>query len=472
VLVAGLAGLAAASYDPIDDSIEGLKKKFLELKAEEDADFDSPTLGNSEKETNMRFGLLQKCAKKVKKHNAENDDFEEELNKFSIMTVEEKASYTGLKPNQTELLKREYHELTFMSKRSLLSLHARQAANVDYSDDLPAVKNQGSCGSCWTFGAAAALEYQLNRNRGSLSKKVISEEQLLDCTYPTRNGCQGGWPVACYEWIQKAGTDKPANYIASMKDYPYQGVDGDCETGAKNHIAGFQLGTTKYVEGEPAVYAAVGNKDIGVLSVAIAVVEDFYSYKSGVYSGEKCGDARINHAVDIVGYGVENGKNYYRVRNSWGSNWGAGGYLKMKRGESGNGICQLAKYSHYPVVSGSSEDKDEGDDNDGDDNDDGDNEEEAAVCGWMMIGLQKFKGKVQGCTTWESKEDTIAKCLELKKDCKGITCHKKKGCKCVKKARGKEHEKYISYKHVCCESGLTFCDNECKHEHTCGKEAF
>merc|ERR1712096_230484 len=178
-----------------------------------------------------------------------------------------------------------------------------------------------------------------------------------------------------------------------------------------------------------------GNPEIGVLSVAIAVVSDFYRYKAGVYSGAACGTTSINHAVDIVGYGVMDGKNYYRVRNSWGANWGDKGYINMARQSTGDGICQLAKYSHYPVVTGSSDDQEEedGDDNDGDDGDDGDDDKR--VCAWLKTEKAKFKGKVQGCSGLD--EDAAKKMCSEKKECKGITCHKKKKCSCVKKTKAK-----------------------------------
>jgi C1A family cysteine protease len=88
--------------------------------------------------------------------------------------------------------------------------------------------------------------------------------------------------------------------------------------------------------------------------VAIAIEADqreFQLYKSGVFSGT-CGTT-LDHGVLAVGYGTENGSDYYLVKNSWGSSWGSGGYIKLAKGKTfngGDGQCGMLLSASYPVV--------------------------------------------------------------------------------------------------------------------------
>merc|ERR1712176_450131 len=293
----------------------------------------------------------------------------------------------------------------------------------DYTNKLPAVKNQGSCGSCWTFGATAALEYQVNRKSKTI--KTLSEQQYLDCVYEgKRDGCQGGWPSLCYDW-----TKNNNNMIASQKDYPYVARDGACKRNVKTAISGYQVqGTGKISRGDNYMLAAVKDSSKGVMSCAIGVVNGFHSYKSGVYSGSNCD--RINHAVDVVGYGTHSGNPYWNVRNSWGGQWGDRGYIKMKRGPN---MCAIASYAHYPLVTGGGND----DKDDKDDKDDG-----KKTCKWKKVEDSKLKGRLSGLKY--SKSDAMKKC-QSQKDCKGISCKSDKKCMLNKSGKGKGNKKFTGY---------------------------
>lgn len=297
-------------------------------------------------------------------------------NQFSFLTDSEKSSHLGL--NATEaVVERSRRDSVWGEPEPAVVMEKR--ASLDYISKLPAVKNQGSCGSCWAFGAMAALEYQVNRRAGS-SLKALSEQQFLDCTYEgTRDGCNGGWPTQAYT-VAKASGSK----VESMGSRPYTGSDGTCNvvTEAKNKIAGYTIqGSTYLAQGDAAMLTAVMNSDIGVISVAIGVYSNdgFYSYKSGIFGNAnmECMTKGINHAVDVVGYG----DGYWMVRNSWGGSWGADGYMKMARGYN---LCNIAKYGHYPVVTGQDandgeeEEEDEGNDDEGSDDEE---DEEDGGCG-------------------------------------------------------------------------------------------
>merc|ERR1719446_77231 len=86
--------------------------------------------------------------------------------------------------------------------------------------------------------------------------------------------------------------------------------------------------------------------------VSIAVEADkrvFQSYKSGIMTGD-CG-TKLDHGILAVGYGTENGQDYWKVKNSWGAVWGDEGYVKLLRGKKGAGECGLLSQPSYPVVS-------------------------------------------------------------------------------------------------------------------------
>ena len=402
-----------------------LLKMYREKKEELNMNF--PRSRADEKE---HFKSFCQFANMVQSHNAEEGaEWQGEINKFSMMTDAEKEKYHGLNISVAiGDLERET-----VVRRSAgteeVELEERQST-ADYTRKLPPIKNQGGCGSCWAFGAVAALEYQVNRKSSVV--KALSEQQYLDCVYEgQRNGCNGGWPTSCYDW-----TKNNNNLIASQKDYPYNGRDGTCRKNVRSAISGYKVGGAKMLaKGDAAMLAAVQDSSIGVLSVAIGVVNSFHSFKSGVYSGSGC--TKINHAVDVVGYGTLNSVPYWNVRNSWGANWGDRGYIKMRRGSN---MCSIASYAHYPLVTGSG-DGDSNDDRDNNDESDGDKK----TCTWKTFEGKKLKGKMSGIEY--SKSEAARKCMSDSK-CVGISCRSSK-CMLNKSMKKKSHEKFVGYVKVC-----------------------
>ncbi|XP_076593393.1 pro-cathepsin H-like [Chaetodon auriga] len=280
-----------------------------------------------------RLHVFTENKRTVDHHNSGNHSFTMGLNQFSDMTFEEFRKLFLLKKPQN----------CSVTKGGHVSRTGPYPESVDWrmkGNFVTPVKNQGHCGSCWTFSTTGCLESVTAIATGKLIP--LSEQQLIDCAKDFNNhGCFGGLPSQAFEYI------KYSNGLMTEDDYPYKGYNDFCHFDPAL-AAAFVLDVvniTRY--DEKAMVDAVAR--LNPVSFAFDVTSEFMHYKEGVYTSAQCENTpdKVNHAVLAVGYGVEeNNTPYWIVKNSWGTAWGIDGYFLIERGKN---MCGLAACSSYPL---------------------------------------------------------------------------------------------------------------------------
>uniref|UniRef100_A0A3Q3VUL0 Uncharacterized protein n=1 Tax=Mola mola TaxID=94237 RepID=A0A3Q3VUL0_MOLML len=199
------------------------------------------------------------------------------------------------------------------------------------------VKDQGYCGSCWAFSTTGAIEGQMCKKTGQLIS--LSEQNLVDCSKPYGTyGCSGAWMANAYDYVINQG-------LQSTSTYPYTSVP--CYYDSRLTVA--HISDYRFIPkgDEQALADAVAT--IGPITVAIdANHASFLFYSSGIYEEPSCSPNNLSHAVLLVGYGSEGGQDYWIIKNSWGTSWGEGGYMRIIR--DGSNSCGIASYALYPIV--------------------------------------------------------------------------------------------------------------------------
>jgi len=265
------------------------------------------------------------------------------INKFADLTKEEfKSMYLSSKPmirDHTLPVAPLYSEEEIKAIPSTWDWRPKGAVTP--------VKDQGGCGSCWSFSTTGNIEGQWFLAGNKLVG--LSEQNLVDCdhqcsTYEGEktcdDGCNGGLMQNAYQYVIKTGG------IDTEASYPYQGIDGQCQFAAKNvgaKIRNFTMLSSN--EDQMAAYLV----QHGPVSIA-ANAEEWQFYIGGVFY-IPCFTS-LDHGILIVGYGNETdifdqNMPYWIVKNSWGADWGENGYIRIERGD---GKCGLNTYASSAIV--------------------------------------------------------------------------------------------------------------------------
>ena len=265
----------------------------------------------------------------------EESSYEIGITKFSDLTFQEfSKNYLNLDYDALDAYN--FHPITLTE-----TIGAPSAWDWRQKGYVGAVKNQGNCQGCWSFATAANLEGQYFKKKKSFV--ALSEQMLIDCDYLNK-GCTGGNMDKSFAFLQINGG------IMKEADYPFEQKTGTCRSVR-----------SKYVDMKVTSYKRLDSTDENQIKeflyqtgpLAIALNGDpLQSYKSGIIdkTSAQCSPDKMNHAVTLVGYGHDNASNkdYWIIKNSYGTNWGEKGYFRIKRG---SGTCGVNKHISTAYIS-------------------------------------------------------------------------------------------------------------------------
>eukprot|EP01102_Stenamoeba_stenopodia_P014561 TRINITY_DN484_c0_g1_i1.p1 TRINITY_DN484_c0_g1~~TRINITY_DN484_c0_g1_i1.p1 ORF type:complete len:557 (-),score=116.63 TRINITY_DN484_c0_g1_i1:81-1751(-) len=289
-------------------------------------------------EFDYRFSIYKDNKAFIEEHNRKNLSYKLKMNHFGDMHIDEFRSI--MLPKAQRPASNLIEPIRTHTDESVDSLPP--AVDWRNYNAVSKVKDQGSCGSCWTFGTTGTIEGAWALSTGSLV--TLSEQQIVDCAWGYyAQGCAGGFTSFALQWIINN------DGIATEDQYPYLAQDGYCN--ATDHSSNVTIsGYVNVTATEDALQNAVGT--VGPVAIAIdASLETFRFYSSGIYDDPNCqnGLDDLDHEVLAIGYGVDaNNRPYWLVKNSWSTYWGDNGYIYMARNASN--LCGVASEANYAIV--------------------------------------------------------------------------------------------------------------------------
>ena len=309
----------------IDEVKDDIKISFQRFVEKYDKRYEN------EDEYEKKFSIYFQNFLEVEKHNVQNTKWKKAMNKFSDLSGEEFEEKYGTG----------YHNLYRPASKSsnFKSILNTVPKGRDWRKHkmITAVKDQGSCGSCWAHAATEQLESYLRlETRNELVN--ISVQQITSCTPNAlqcggSGGCFGGVPQFGFEYARLVG-------VVSDDEYPY--ISGETKL---TEVCHYNTSTEKavvFTRGEETLphndYDVIINHlaHKGPLAIAVAVTKAWQHYEGGVFDGCSYDEnMALNHAVQLVGYGEDDiHGDFWIVRNSWGIGWGEDGYIRLAREKS------------------------------------------------------------------------------------------------------------------------------------------
>jgi len=308
-----------------------LRNKFVQWMGQHKVQF------KTVEEFAQRFAIFTANDRIIEEHNESGATYAMAHNAFSHLTFDEFSAMMGFGRGMPA----EWH-----ARLSSGKVHEVSAAPDSYDwtplGAVTAVKNQGSCGSCWAFSTTGGLEGAYYLKTGDLTS--FSEQQLVDCD-TNDAGCNGGLMDNAFSWIQSNGG------LCTESDYPYvssSGASQSCKTSCSKVSGSSVAEWTDVPNSEDGLKSAVALQPVSVAIQANQLAFQFYS--SGVLTG-RCG-SNLDHGVLAVGYGTyTDGTPYWKVKNSWGETWGMDGYILIERGTTQAGDkCGITSAASYPTL--------------------------------------------------------------------------------------------------------------------------
>jgi C1A family cysteine protease len=338
----------------------------------------------------VRFNIFRSNLKQIQEFNQQNNDLILEINNSGDLTQVEYSS--TLSPQKVDIDPTKSPEIILDYTTFLRGNELPKEVDWVAENMVSEVKDQGQCGSCWAFSATGAIESSHAIQSGTLLS--LSEQQLVDCSQSYgNNGCEGGVMNNAFKYASR-------NTLVPQSFYPYTakasrcaidggiGVDVDVDVGVDVDVdVGVDVDVDVGVDVDVDVGVDVGvdvDVDVGVdvgvgvgvlgihdiepnnefllkeavakQPISVAIEADqfvFRFYRSGVIKKHHCGH-NLDHGVLVVGYGVdEKGVRYWKLKNSWGKEWGLDGYFLLERTDSRSnsvGTCGITMMASYPTT--------------------------------------------------------------------------------------------------------------------------
>jgi len=282
-------------------------------------------------EYQRRLSIFSSNVDLIQQLNEASDSATFVLNKYADLTPAEwKAFYLGYEPSASSAHK-EVLELTADAVPDTFDW-------ITLGKVTP-VKNQEQCGSCWAFSATDNIEsvWMIAKDLTPANFAPLAPQQIVDCD-TNDGGCNGGDTITAYEYVIKAGGQD------TEASYPYKAVNQACHfkpADVESKITSYKYATTTNNEDEMKTATAT----VAPLSICVDA-ESWQFYSTGIMKASQCGRS-LDHCVQITGYDTSSATPYWEVRNSWGTDWGEKGFIRL---EYGTNTCGCADEATTAVV--------------------------------------------------------------------------------------------------------------------------
>jgi len=271
--------------------------------------------------------ILKRADEYITMHDKEESLFNVSHNKFSLFSEREMVQFKGF--NNKHFLMNNFEE--YVKANGSLPV----SYDLEALDKLSAVKDQGKCGSCYAFATIASIESQIRVKHNVVAN--LAEQQIVDCDRQN-DGCDGGTINTVFQFAK--------NGLCLENDYKYIAK----ETGKCRQCKGVYLSSVESFKKIPMDEESLKDAIFRYGAVVVAVdSSNLQFYKGGIY--DKC-DRSVDHAVVAVGWGYDAKlkANYWKIRNSWGSDFGENGYFRMIRSDKATSDCGIYEYAYVPIL--------------------------------------------------------------------------------------------------------------------------